>query len=179
MKAKCVLWLLVLLLAGCVENQLNDNRWSNEQNEDEYFVKCYWRDPINAERQSIDQYLLWIDRFYLGWEIYPHGWNQVTADLLAKIQEPDQVKQVADKMAYLGKTISAEWAKNNATRRINSQHISIWGNALLKSLEFGETLKIIDLVGHDVDDLLENRISAAMITENRFYSEEDIFKDLN
>lgn len=180
MQIRRLTWLLIFaVVSGCADYQIKESAWSNELPLKEYFLKSYQRDSINANLQPLDQYLAWVKRFYLGWEAYPSGWNNVTQDLLYKIKDPVATEEIKHKMDRLGKSISAEWSKNNTTRRICSQHISIWGNALLKSVEYGETLKILDRVAADVDDLLENRISADVITENRFYLEEDIFKDIN
>jgi hypothetical protein len=179
MQIRRLIWLLIFAVSGCADYQIKESAWSNELPPEEYFLKSYMRDSINSNLQPFDQYLTWIKRFYQGWEVYPNGWNNVTQDLLHKIKDPVALEEIKQQMDRLGKSISGEWAKNNATRRINTQHVSIWGNALLKSVEYGETSKILDRITADVDDLLGNRISADVITENRFYIEEDIFKDIN
>lgn len=179
MQFRRLIWLLIFAVSGCADYQIKESAWPNELPPEEYFLKNYLRDSINVNLQPLDQYLTWVKRFYHGWEVHPTGWNNVTQDLLYKIKDPVATDEIRLKMDRLGKSISGEWAKNNTTRRISTQHISIWGNALLKSVEYGETHKILDRVAMDVEDLLDNRISADVITENRFYIEEDIFKDIN
>ncbi len=153
--------------------------WPDDLPKYTYFIGEYQRDSVNTNTQTLDQYLTWVKRFYQGWELYPSGWNSIKQDLLLRIKDPILAGEVKDKMDDLGLSISREWAKSNDTRAINTRHVSIWGNALLKSLQQGETLQIIERITADVQDLIGKKISADVITENRFYAEEDIFKDVN
>ncbi len=175
------LFLLVMMLAvcGCAATPAKSPAWSEALPAEDYFLIVYQQDGANSSRQNLDDYLNWVQRFYQGWELYPNGWNAITAALLQRLADPEVAAAVQDKMAGLGLLIGAEWAKNNQTRSINTRHVSIWGNALLKSLAQGETLLLLDKVSADVDDLLGKRISADVITEDRFYAEEDIFKNIN
>ncbi|AEG01882.1 hypothetical protein [Methylomonas methanica] len=174
-----VIILGILLLPACATVQENDTDWPAQLPPHGYFLRSYQGDAINAGLQPLAQYLLWVKRFYRGWELYPSGWENVTRDLLLRVKQPELADEIEEKMGRLGLVISAEWAKNNRTRLINSRHVSIWGNALLKSLEQGETLQILERVAADVDDLLHHRISADVITASRFYAEDDIFIDIN
>lgn len=172
--------LVVFILPACAAVQEKELIWPKELPAHDYFLNIYRQDSTNAKLQPVDQYMLWVMRFYQGSELYPNGWDNVTQDLLLRIKEPELAIEIKNKMEHLGLLISGEWAKNNKTRLITSQHVSIWGNALLRSLEQGETLDILERVAADVDDLMSNKISADVITENRFYAvEEDIFKEIN
>ena len=173
------LFLVIILAAlqACSANQATETAWPDELPPHEYFLNLYQQDSTNNNIQNLDQYMTWVIRFYQGSELYPNGWNSVTQTLLLGIKDLESANGVEDKMARLGLLISGEWAKNNSTRLINTRHISIWGNALLKSLEHGETLELIDRVTADVEDLLASRISSDVITENRFYAEEDILQN--
>lgn len=179
MRIRLLFLVFIISLQGCAISTVNQTVWPTELPPQSYFEDQYGQDAINANYQAIDQYLIWVMRFYQGWELYPNGWNKVTDDLLFSIKEPEIAQEIEEKMTEIGLLISGEWAKNNETRMINTRHVSIWGNALLKSIEQGETMAIINRVHDDVEDLLAKRISASVITENRFYSEEDIFKDIN
>ena len=168
-----------MVLTACGTLPVKGPIWPAELPKYDYFLNLYQRDTVNASIQPQDQYLSWVIRFYQGWELYPKGWNDITQDVLLSIKAPALAGDVKDKMVGLGLSIAGEWAKNNETRIINTRHVAIWGNALLKSLQQGETLEIIDRVAADVQDLISKRISADVITENRFYVEEDIFKEVN
>lgn len=176
---RLMLLLFMIALQGCASHAVKDIDWPAQLPPQSYFEDIYRQDVINAKKQALDQYLTWVIRFYQGSEIYPNGWNVVTRDVLLSLKSPEAARDVETEMADIGLLIAGEWAKNNETRQINTRHVSIWGNAVLKSIEHGETKAIIDRVQGDVEDLLANRISASVITENRFYSEEDLFQDIN
>ena len=179
MQIRKLLWLLMLLVSGCAEYPIKTSSWPDTMPSNETFLANYQQDGVNANLQSLDEYLLWVKRFYQGWELYPNGWITLSDNVARKLQEPLLARAVKEKLRNLGVVIAAEWAKNNETRRITTQQVSVWGNALLNSLQHGETLSILERVAQDVEDLLANRISPEQITENRFYAEEDIFKDIN
>jgi len=143
------------------------------------FAEHYQQDRRNANLQSLEQYLTWVERFYQGWDMYPSGWNQISYDLTAKIADPSAKIAVETKLRHLGVAIAAEWAKDNAARCITTRHVAIWGNALRKSAERSKIEEILDRVLDDVDNLLNHRIAADVITENRFYVEEDVLNDIN
>ncbi len=117
--------------------------------------------------------MLWVQRFYLGWEIYKRGWLKMTDELLAEINDPKQAKIIEKKLNTLGFNISREWAKKSKQRRIYTRHVAIWGNALLESLDKGESLLLIDKVSDDVDALLAHKLEPKMITENRYYQQDE------
>ena len=166
---------IIIALPACAANNVKEPSWPNELPPHDDFLYLYLQDSTNNNIQNLDQYMTWVIRFYQGWELYPNGWNNVTQELLLRINAPDLANEIKEKMDRLGFLISGEWAKNNKTRIINTRHVSIWGNALMKSLEHGETLELIDRITIDVEDLLASRISPEIITEDRFYAEEDIF----
>jgi hypothetical protein len=179
MKIRILAILIITGLPACGTLMAKDPVWSDDLPRYAYFFNEYQRDSINTNVQTLEQYLAWVQRFYSGWELYPSGWNSIKGDLLLRIKDPALAGEVNNKMDDLGLSISREWAKNNDTRVINTRHVSIWGNALLKSLQQGETLEVIARITADVQDLIGKKITADAITENRFYAEEDIFKDVN
>lgn len=179
MKIRLLAILMIMVLPACGTIMTKNQVWPDDLPRYDYFFNEYQRDSVNTNTQTLDQYLTWVKRFYQGWELYPSGWNNIKQDLLLRIKDPVLAGEVKEKMDDLGLSISREWAKNNDSRVINTRHVSIWGNALLKSLQQGETLEIIERITADVHDLIAKKISADVITENRFYAEEDIFKDVN
>jgi hypothetical protein len=61
-------------------------------------------------------YFGWIQTFYRG-NIFTKGWTQYATQLLSRVAD-DTRPRLAGKINLLGQTISAEWAKENAYRRI-------------------------------------------------------------
>ena len=179
MSIRYLLLVILFCLSGCAGQTLKDSAWSADLPAQDHFLIAYQQDTVNSSRQNLDDYLTWVMRFYQGNDICPNGWNHITADIVQRVKDPEQAYILQDKMAGLGLRIAGEWAKDNQARSINSRHVSIWGNALIKSIAQGETLQLIDRVSADVDDLLGKRISADVITEDRFYAEEDIFSNIN
>jgi len=157
----------LFLVSGCTH--LKD-QWPDQVPSRTEFVNSYDEDTHNKNIQTREEYLLWVQRFYLGWEIYKRGWLKMTNELLAAVDEtPEQKKIIEAKMHDLGLKISREWAKKTKQRRIYTRHVAIWGNALLESLNNGECMLLIDKVNDDVDALLAHKIEPKIITENRYY----------
>lgn len=179
MKVRVLIYLAIGLLWGCSAAVVRQSAWSEQLPPQTWFAECYHQDRYNAERQSLEQYLTWVERFYQGWEVHPTGWNRISHDLAAKVADSSLKTEVQAKLQRLGIAIAAEWAKDNAVRRINTRHVAIWGNALQKSAERAEIPEILDRVLDDVDKLLNNRMAADVITENRFYAEEDVLSEIN
>lgn len=179
MTLRVLIFLAISWLGGCAAEPLRQSVWPETLPAQAEFAEHYRQDRRNAERQSLEQYLTWVERFYQGWELYPTGWNRISQDLAAKIADPAAKPEIAAKLRRLGIAIAAEWAKDNAVRRITTRHVGIWGNALQKSAERAEIAAILDRVLDDVDNLLNNRIAADIITENRFYIEEDVLNQIN
>jgi len=165
--------IIIFVLSGCAINKPQDPNWPNELPPRAYFLDHYQQDITNKNIQNQEEYLSWIVRFYKGSDLYPNGWNNITQDIVLKLNDSPSVDDVKVKLDQLGLLISEEWAKNNKTRTINSLHVSIWGNALLKSLEQNETLQLIDRVASDVDDLLSKKIPAEIIVADRYYVQDE------
>lgn len=179
MQLHYILFAIALGLSGCVAQTAKESTGFAQLPGNEYFLKLYRQDKGNNTIQSLDEYLNWVRCFYEGTDLYPYGWRSITQTVLQKIDSPDMKNVVRGRMAQLGMLISGEWAKNNQTRLINSRQVSIWGNALIKSLEQGKILDLIEQVNADMENLLARKISADVITEDRFYAEEDFFDAVN
>jgi len=168
-----VFFLILLALSGCATNKPQDPNWPNELPPRAYFLDQYQLDLTNKNIQNQEEYLLWVVRFYKGSDLYPNGWHNITQDIVLKLKNSPTIDNVQAKLDRLGLLISEEWAKNNKTRMINSLHVSVWGNALLKSLEQNETLQLIDRVANDVDDLLARRLPVETIAADRYYVQDE------
>lgn len=171
--------LLVSGLFACSSNKIvkQADAWPSEMPSRAYFLTVYDADDANKKIQTKEEYLTWIVRFYNGWELYRRGWIKMTNELVAQVEDPSQVNEIRYKVERIGRLVSGEWAKKTDTRTIYLRHVSIWGNALLESLDRNEALPLIDRVNKDVDDLLAHRISADVISAERYFpaDEDDPF----
>jgi hypothetical protein len=173
------LLILVSSLFACSSTKVarQADAWPNAMPSRAYFLKVYEADETNKKIQTQEEYLTWIVRFYSGWELYRRGWIKMTDELVAQVDDPAQVKEIRHKVDRIGRLVSGEWAKKSDTRTIYLRHVSIWGNALLESLDRDEALPLINRVNQDVDDLLAHRIKAEVITAERYFpaDEDDPF----
>ena len=169
---------LLLFFTACTTQSVVKRQWPEGIPAREYFESIYYADEENRAIQTVDEYLLWVVRYYQGWELYRRGWVDVTSDLVEQIDEPDIAKSVEDKMNKIGQSVAGEWAKKSKTRKIYTRHVAIWGNALVESLNRGEELKLIEIVADDVNGLLANRVPVDAITADRYYAqdENDVFR---
>ena len=101
----------------------------------------------------------------------------MTNELVAQVEDPSQVKEIRYKIDRIGRLVSGEWAKKSDTRTIYTRNVSVWGNALLESLDRDQAIPLINQVNQDVDDLLAHRIKADVITADRYFpvDEDDPF----
>jgi hypothetical protein len=163
--------ILASSLFACSSNKIarQADAWPDGMPSRAYFLKVYEADEANKKIQTQEEYLTWIVRFYKGWELYRRGWIKMTDELVAQVDDPHQIKEVRYKVNRIGRLVSGEWAKRSDTRTIYLRHVSIWGNALLESLDRDQALPLINRVNQDVDDLLAHRITADIITAERYF----------
>lgn len=170
--------LLASSLFACSTSKIaQEQHWPESMPPRSYFVNAYEADAINKELQTQQEYMTWIVRFYNGWELYGRGWTKMTNELLEQIDNPTEAVEIKAKIDRIGRLVSAEWAKKSDTRTIYLRHVSIWGNALLESLDRDQALELVTRVNQDVDDLLAHRIKPAVITAERYFpaDEDDPF----
>lgn len=171
--------ILTSSLFACSSNRIvrQTDTWPDHMPSRAYFLRIYEADAINKKIQTQEEYLVWIVRFYTGWELYRRGWIKMTNELVAQVEDPDQINEIRHKVDRIGRLVSGEWAKKSDTRTIYLRHVSIWGNALLESLDRNEALPLINRVNQDVDDLLAHRIHTDVITAERYFpiDEDDPF----
>ena len=160
--------LIVLLLSSC-SNLHPSQRWSEDIPPRDIFIDYYTRDQ--AHQQVLDQegYLTWVHRFYWGWELYPRGWLQTTAEIIATLEAAEKRHKAQQKLKEMGRLVASEWAKNRHYRVINTRHLSIWGNALNESVICQQQLKTIDQILGDIKGLLAKQIRPQEIAYKRYY----------
>jgi hypothetical protein len=175
MKLTSIFLLTLLITSGCSSLQdkpRHDFGWPKDLPTKEYFVQYYYDDANQQQASTLETYLLWVKRFYLGWELYQRGWLQATDELVESIAEPGDKIQAQEKAFAIGKLVAAEWAKDKRFRVINTRHLSIWGNALNESTLKDEQLLILDQILNDASTLLERGIQPRDIVANRYYEPE-------
>jgi hypothetical protein len=166
---------LIFFISGCtsLQNQTKAD-WPEELPPIEYYIDFYQQDPMNKTYISLDQYLLWIKRLYLGWELYRRGWLELSNNLAETIEDEAHRDIAKAKLELIGKTVSPEWAKHRKFSKIKTRHLIIWGNALYQSSANNEQLVIIDKVLSDAKLLIDRQLIASQIVVNRYYIEENL-----
>jgi hypothetical protein len=167
--------LLVLVIASamvssCVRAPVKPIEWPVDVPPLSYYEKIYEQDEDNREIQPKDKYLTWVIRFYKGWKLYEHGWHSTTQNILYSVEDASKKARMETKLSHLGKLISAEWAKDSPDRLIRSRELSIWGQALLASIDQKNEESLVDLVTRDVTCLLTGKLEPDRIALNRYRS---------
>lgn len=95
-----------------------------------YFRAAYEADAANKGRQPWADYLGWVRAFYEGKRFPPvPGWAARERDLATRLR-PDARIAVLARAAETGRRIAAEWAKDNAVRRVSTDDLRSFGGAL-------------------------------------------------
>jgi hypothetical protein len=171
------LFLIVTFLSGCVHQAPKEASWPNDMPSRRFFIAAFDADSENKQGQDVENYLLWVIRFYKGWELYSNGWTQTTTDSLIGVKDPVLAQEIKSKMDLIGSSIAVEWAKNKKDRRILTRHVVVWGNALIESIKRDEELMLINRVLNDINGLMENKIDIDDVKAERYYAKDkdDIF----
>jgi hypothetical protein len=171
------LLLITTVLCGCVHQAPKETSWPNDMPTRGFFVAAFDTDLVNKQGQDVEDYLLWVIRFYKGWELYRNGWTQTTEDSLINVKDPLLAQEIRTKMNLIGSSVAVEWAKSKKDRRILTRHVVVWGNALIESIKRDEELMLINKVINDIDGLMENKIHLDDVKAERYYAKDkdDIF----
>ncbi|MEO0442708.1 MAG: hypothetical protein AAFZ92_03070 [Pseudomonadota bacterium] len=171
--------LLIALNSACsVQHQTNADAWPHELPPKQYFVDYHYSEGQPSSTQ--DKYLLWVKRFYMGWELYRPGWLAASNDLVATLPSQAERKLAKEKTTLIGQLVAREWAKENRDRIIDTRHLSIWGNALNQSIVKQEQLSMLGKILDDVKTLLNEELQPQHIVAFRYYEThnvEDSFGD--
>jgi hypothetical protein len=134
------------------------------------FQANWSNDTANQQIQSQEEYLLWVRRFYEGFNTVP-GWLDLEKQVLARLPQDEQA-EAAEKLAVLGITIGGEWAKDNSVRRIDTSTVATWRDALQESLSRMELSSYLMLLNQDIAALLNGSLTTDDITFERYYTDE-------
>lgn len=162
----------LLLVSSCAHKFPQQANWPKEIPPIDFFVAHFDTDLENKKGQPVEEYLMWVERFYSGWELYRNGWIKVTAASLHNVKDPLLAEEIHTKMNLIGQAIACEWAKNKKDRRIHTRHIVVWGNALIESIKRDQELALINRVLADVNALLANQVAIEEIKPVRYFSED-------
>jgi hypothetical protein len=114
----------LMLLGGCGAATPGGSEgppWPGDLPARPYYEAAWRADEANAARQPLSDYLRFVCDFYNGSLLAP-GWRLAQASLL-RDADPRERVILEPKAACLGQILSAEWAKDNAVRRVDSQRI--------------------------------------------------------
>ncbi|MDA1370624.1 MAG: hypothetical protein O2971_07670 [Proteobacteria bacterium] len=157
----------VICLAFFACRSTNFEQWPVEIPDRNLFIAAYSEDSENQSRQSRRLYLQWVLSFYQGSLIYPSGWIDVQATVLANTLPPER-EQLEQRLENLGGSIAAEWAKHNDLRVIDSRLLSLWESILQLAPEPEDRLRSIEVISEDIDDLLSGELRSADVHNARY-----------
>lgn len=102
-----------------------------------------WRaDAANAARQSLPEYRRQVRAFYEGSLLAP-GWTRAQRRLLHDLPAGERAA-LGPRLDALGRATAAEWAKDNAVRRIDSARLVDWSRRLQAAKEDGRLQDEVD-----------------------------------
>ena len=161
---------LVLLLTSCAgTSKFKSELWPRHIPSLEYYQNLYAEDSANSAVQSENDYLRWVKRFYLGWVLYPNGWDWLTDNALSEASSEQDRMLLKVRLAEIGEKVSGEWAKDSAYRTVNSAHLMTWGNVLKLSLKRQEIDRVTAMINSDVDELLGRKLIPSDIDFDRYF----------
>lgn len=95
--------------------------------DDAFFREQYERDGANKAKQSYKDYAEWVRVFYEGKRFPPvAGWNDRQKEILAKLPAASHAQARAS-LERVGRVLAAEWAKDNAVRKVSTSDLQTWG----------------------------------------------------
>jgi hypothetical protein len=156
-----------LAAGGCVAPQaLGRDDWPSGIPPRSYYERVWEADTMNREIQTREQYLEWVTGFYAGsW--LAAGWTRRQADLIAPLEARD-LRLAEPELRFLGQLLSSEWAKDNRTRRVNSDLLALWGGVMAEGRAHGRFLETLNLITADARGVLSGEIDPADITRQRY-----------
>ena len=170
----CSLWSMflmvsLLLLTSCSLFKIESRDWPANWPPESYFQAIYDLDRANQTAQSYGDYIVWVKRFYSGWEFYPSGWDGIVEQLLATKEDPALQAWLRQGMLEIGAKISSEWAKDNYHRLINSQHLLNWSDAVRHSVTLGQEVWLFAEINQDIAALMNASVTAQSIEQKRYF----------
>lgn len=167
---KVLLGLLgILMLAGCATRE-ELPYWSGDLPQRSWFQQQWRTDSANRRVQPQAEYLLWVARFYEGFNLAP-GWHGMMDQVQRRLSE-DKWQDAEPRLRDLGRSIGAEWAKDNSVRKLNTRTVAVWRDALLEALAQSDLDAYLLRLEQDVAALLDGRLARDAIHFERYYLDE-------
>lgn len=161
-----LLGVLLCVLSACSSTRVLE-RWPKSLPEQHHFLSYYHEDADNQLVQTDVQYMTWVLRFYEGWELMPTGWRNIEENMLLDLSAQEHAL-VTVQMAALGALISAEWAKDNSVRLIDSAMLSLWGAVMQADFAAQARIAALMQIDADVRALLAGSLTPQDINEQRY-----------
>ncbi len=162
------LFLLVLISACAVRAPVDT--WPADIPARNYFQKQWRADAANKSVQDREDYLLWVVRFYQGYQLAP-GWLDMMEQVNVRVPAEERV-QVRAALFELGSIIGGEWAKDNGVRKVSTRSAAVWRDALLESLSQDDLHPYLDKLQQDVEALMSGSLGNDEIVFERYYVDE-------
>jgi hypothetical protein len=95
---------------------------------DEAFFRArYEADPANKARQAWNEYHGWVRTFYEGKRFPPvPGWRGREEEILRRLPHHAHA-HLRHRLDETGRHLAAEWAKDNAVRKVSTSDLQAWG----------------------------------------------------
>jgi hypothetical protein len=90
-----------------------------------FFRERYEADKANRAKQSLEQHMEWVERFYAGQRFPPiPGWRKREDELLRHHHVRHDLRH---QLHETGRLLASEWAKDNAVRKVSTSDLQAWG----------------------------------------------------
>jgi hypothetical protein len=163
---------LFLFLGACVLHE-PVTEWPDGIPARAFFVEQWQQDAVNRDIQPIEDYLLWINRFYQGFNLVP-GWLQVIDRVSSRVAVEESAT-VRLQLEGLGRRIGSEWAKDNQVRKLNTRMAAVWRDALIEALAQDDLQAYIARMSQDVEGIMAGALQGDDIQFERYYLDEFSF----
>ena len=131
-----------------------------------YYESAWETSGENREIETFEEYLTWVGRFYKGTPV-SLGWTGVSEKVLADL-DAEEARILAPRLACLGQTVSAEWAKDNAYRRVGTELLRLWVRVLVQAKGAGKALEATDRLLADTVALIRGELEPSSISADRY-----------
>lgn len=160
---------VVFLLTACATREALPT-WPEEIPQRSWFQQQWRSDAANRSVQAQADYLLWVTRFYEGFNLVP-GWIGMMQQVEARLPAA-QWQLTSPRLHELGRSIGAEWAKDNSVRKVNTRTAAVWRDALLEALAQDDIEAYVLRLEQDVAALLDGELASDAIRFERYYVDE-------
>jgi hypothetical protein len=156
-----------LITVGCGSIPVEPAGWPAGLPPRAYYESAWEASGENREIETFEEYLTWVGRFYKGTPV-SLGWTGVSEKVLADL-EPEEARILAPRLACLGQTVSAEWAKDNEYRRVSTEVLRLWVRVLVQAKGHGKALVATDWLLSDTVALIRGELEPAAISADRYH----------